>query len=64
MIRFIIRIDDATMAANVGGAVKTTYETIRMDSPTLERHLKDEQFIQRSLVGIEIEAKESNESDS
>lgn len=35
-IRLIVRVDDANMAANVGGAVKTTYKTIDIENNMIE----------------------------
>jgi len=61
MIRFIVREDDATMVAHVGGNVKTTYRTIRMELPSLEHYLlENKEFIQRSFIGIEIEETNAN----
>ena len=41
MIRFIIRKDDANMAANVGGSVKTTFKTFDFCVPIIEDWLKE-----------------------
>ena len=38
MLRIVIRSDDAGMAANVGGAVETTYRTMLIRLP----HIKAE----------------------
>jgi hypothetical protein len=56
MIRLIMREDDASMAANVGGGVRTTYKTFRMHLPTIEHYLREQQsYVQRYIVGVELE---------
>lgn len=64
MIRLIVRTDDAHMAAHVGGAVLTTYQTIDVDLPELEAILLDggsseSGFRHRQLVGAEVVTKAS-----
>lgn len=59
MIRIVIQEDDAGMAANVGGCVKSTCKTFDVDLPEVEAYLSEPQqkgwrFTQRSLVGIEL----------
>lgn len=63
MIRLIVRIDDATMAANVGGAVHTTYRTFDIEHPEIEKLLttsgvKPDQFCYATLVGAAAITKE------
>jgi len=60
MIRLIVRIDDATMAANVGGAVHTTYRTFEIEHPQIERLLrasgeKPKSFTYATLSGAAID---------
>ena len=59
MIRLIVRIDDATMAANVGGAVQTTYRTFDIEHTEIERLLsesgqKPNRFLYATLSGAEL----------
>ena len=59
MLRIVIRTDDASLAANVGGAVETNYRTIDIDAPEVENFLraaqeKDCQYLQRQIVGAEL----------
>jgi hypothetical protein len=59
MIRIIIRTDDASMAAHVGGAVLTQYKTIDVDLPEVEALLSsggssEDSFRHVQAVGIEI----------
>ena len=59
MIRLIVRLDDATMAAHVGGAVQTTYRTFDIDHPEIEVLLrssgqKPDQFSYATLSGAEV----------
>jgi len=54
MIRLIVRIDDAGMAANVGGPVQTTYRTFDIEHPELEEALQSFNLNYRSIVGAEI----------
>lgn len=39
-LRLIVRVDDAGMAANVGGAVLTTFQTFTFEHPTIEGLLR------------------------
>lgn len=60
MIRLIVRIDDATMAANVGGSVHTTYRTFEIDHPEIESMLrasgeKPNRFVYATLSGAAID---------
>lgn len=62
MIRLIIRIDDAGMAAHVGGAVLTTFQTFDVDLPDVEAALNgggrsESAFCHVQLVGAEVVAK-------
>lgn len=60
MIRFILRTDDASMPANVGGSVLTSYRTIDFDCPALEKAMRaggqnfDGTFSHTQLVGAEV----------
>ena len=60
MIRFIVRTDNAGMAANVGGSVLTEFTTLDLEIPELERLLSEKlgSYCQRQVVGIELLAKE------
>ncbi len=59
-IRLIIRIDDATMAAHVGGCPQTTYRTFDIEHPEIEALLRgggsnsQNEFSYRTLVGAEL----------
>lgn len=60
MIRLIVRIDDAAMAAHVGGSPQTTYRTFDIEHPEIEALLRgggsnsQNDFSYRTLVGAEI----------
>ena len=54
MLRLIVRADDAGMAANVGGAVLTTYQTFDVDLPDVEKALRTKGLSHAQLVGCEI----------
>lgn len=58
MIRLIIRVDDASMPAHLGGAVLTQYRTFDVDLPEIEGLLKQanapKSYSQAQLVGGEI----------
>ncbi len=59
MIRLIVRLDDASMAANVGGGVHTTFRTFNIELPELEGILlasgqKPHEFGYATLVGAEV----------
>ena len=60
MIRLVVRIDDASMAAHVGGSPQTTFRTFDIDHPALEYFLSgggsniQSKFLYRTLVGAEI----------
>lgn len=57
MIRLIIRIDDAGMAANVGGAVLTEYRTFDLDAPEIEAALSaaaGKSYTHAQIVGAEV----------
>ncbi len=60
MLRLIVRIDDAAMAANVGGSPQTTYRTFDIDHPEIEALLRGggsnsrNDFSYRTLVGGEL----------
>ena len=54
MIRIICRVDDASMAANVGGSVQTEFKTFDIEHPELEAWLKDVgTYSQRYVAGAE-----------
>lgn len=60
MIRLIVRIDDAAMAAHVGGSPQTTYRTFDIEHAEIEALLRGggsndrNNFSYRTLVGAEI----------
>jgi len=56
MIRIIVRTDDAAMAANVGGAVLTSYQTFDVDLPAIEAVLQKNKnsYSHSQIVGAEI----------
>ena len=57
MLRLIVRIDDAAMAAHVGGSPQTTYRTFDIDHPEIEALLRGSgtnEFSYRTLVGAEL----------
>lgn len=59
MIRLIIRHDDAAMAANLGGAVLTRYQTMDIDLPALETALTsggfgENGYAHTQLIGCEV----------
>lgn len=55
--RVIVRIDDAGMAAHIGGAVKTTFKTVEFDCPALAAVLGEEgpanPYCHSFIVGVE-----------
>lgn len=58
-LRLIVRIDDANMAAHVGGPVITSYRTFDVDLPEVEALLRgggsgDNGFSYRALCGAEV----------
>ena len=60
MIRLIVRIDDATMAAHVGGSPQVSYRTFDIEHPEIEALLRgggsnsQNVFSYRTLVGAEL----------
>lgn len=60
MIRIIARSDDATMAANVGGSVETTWRTYDIECPELEMFLRRHEGDARhklahaQVIGVEV----------
>lgn len=56
MIRVIVRTDEASMAANVGGAVNTTWRTFDIEAPELEAYLRENvgTYGQRQCRGVEL----------
>ncbi len=56
MIRIIVRTDEAGMAANVGGAVNTSFKTFEIAHIDLESFLAEDvgTYGQRQIVGCEI----------
>lgn len=56
MIRLIVRVDEAGMAANVGGSVLTTFHTFDVDLPGVEAVLtaKRDRYAHAQLVGAQI----------
>ena len=60
-IRVVARIDDAIMAANVGGSVLVTYRTFEVEMPVVEAFLRAEpesKYEHRQVVGIELVSKD------
>ena len=60
-LRIIIRTDDASMAANVGGAVLSEFKTFAVDLPEVEAFLRGPPIIprqtrydHRQVVGVEL----------
>lgn len=53
--RIIVRTDDANMAANVGGVVESTFKTIDVEIPALEKLLSEKlgMYVQRQIIGVE-----------
>lgn len=57
MIRVIVRIDDASMAANVGGSVYATVKTFDIDAPELEQFLSEGEnktLVNCQVIGVEV----------
>lgn len=57
MIRIIVRADDAALAANVGGSVKTTFKTFDLEFKELEVFLREgdkNPYGHRYVVGVEV----------
>lgn len=55
MIRIIVEISDASMAANVGGPVHMSHVTVDIDAPTVERALRAANAYQeRRVIGVEV----------
>lgn len=61
-LRIVVRIDDAAMAANVGGGVHTTYQTFEIDAPALEQRLRNKpsSFFYATVVGAELSEQEDD----
>lgn len=57
MIRILVRIDDANMAANVGGSVLTTYRTFDVNLIEVEKLLAQnnaQSLVHAQVVGVEV----------
>jgi len=59
MLRLIVRIDDAAMAAHVGGLPHTTFRTFDIEHAEIEALLRESgkkpaQFTYATVVGAEI----------
>lgn len=56
MLRIIVRTDDASMAANVGGNVHTTYCTLDVSAPEVETFMREKLglYVERRIVGVEV----------
>lgn len=56
MIRIIVRVDDACMAANAGGSVKVTHTTFDVSIPELESYLlsNDHWYAHANVIGVEL----------
>ncbi len=56
MIRIVVQVADAAMAANVGGPVQTWCKTFDVDVPDLEYFLSaaDSPYREKHVVGVEV----------
>ena len=56
MIRFIIKCDNANMAANVGGHVLTTFQTFDFELDHIEKYLAEhtDTYSHAQVIGIEV----------
>lgn len=56
MIRIVVQVTDAGMAANIGGPVQTWIKTFDIEMPELERFMLDRsgKYQERSIVGVEV----------
>ena len=56
MIRVVVQIADACMAANVGGPVMTWIKTFDIEAPELEQLLSSEgnPYREQHVVGVEV----------
>ena len=57
MLRIIVREDNASMAAHVGGAVATTFRTFDVEIATIEAFLSDpkqSEYSHQQIIGIEV----------
>jgi len=64
-IRIIVRVDDFSMAANVGGNVQTSYRTFEIDHPQIEALITPRQasYSEATVVGAEIVAQQEGDGD-
>lgn len=62
MIRIIVCNADHNVAAHVGGPVHVQYRTFEIDAPEVERYLASApQYIERSVVGVEVPAQKESD---
>lgn len=56
MIRIVVQIANAGMAANVGGPVQTSIKTFEVEAPELERFMEDRchGYQEKHIVGVEL----------
>ena len=56
MLRIVVLIADASMAANVGGPVQTWCKTFDIEAKELEQFMlcKDNQYREKHIVGVEV----------
>ena len=56
MIRILVRVDDAGMAANVGGSVETKHKTFDVELPEFEKYLRESSgtYSHANVVGVEL----------
>lgn len=56
MIRILVRVENAGMAANVGSSVESTYKSFDVDIPEMEKYLRaaSENYCNASVVGVEL----------
>lgn len=56
MIRIVVQIADAAMAANVGGPVQTWCKTFDVEAPELEAVLRDQssKYREAHVIGVEV----------
>jgi len=65
MLRAIIRSVSCSVAANVGGPVKTSFKTIEFSSSEIEAELaKEGQWNDVECIGIEVVKKEDQKRES
>ena len=60
MIRIVVHVSDAGMAAHVGGPVQTWIKSFEVDAPDLEAFMssQDNPYREKHIVGVELPAPE------